>query len=656
MIAAPLALSSALLLLAGCPHPPVPDPPAREHVRVRAFTEATAVSHVLAVPPFAFAATSSGLDRWDLRSGQGVHLGADRGLPGEQVQAMAYDHGHNELWIATEAGLVRYDVVESAFLEVPPPPDILAIDSFEHATVETAREGGVWVGLDKGLFRVTRDGEWAPTGITAPVSALLVGPDASLWIGTDQGLFVSRHGVAMPLDADHGCDLSRVSFLAMGPDARAVAVGDDPAGHQRIALASATSCQSYRVSPDKRWTAVASRPGELLVLTGGRLWAMRQPEIGRRLLTRDGMQLMPVPRKGGGRTPPSPFVMRALDTAAPAGAQALAAAGSEVLVGTRSLGTARLMASGGRAVQWLRRGELVDQATTLSVACATRDDCYLATGSRRAWRWNGDRFVPAGGGERRVLAVVRGPGGRVFGLRQSPDRRRIVLGEIKAGEWTDTGTTIATPGRDPEVGFARFSPSGLLWLGLRYRDDSGELRPYGVALVDIPLGVVVYHHASADASEAAKGVLAIPIDVAGVDFLSDDEAWLATTQGAAQVKGEKVVVYSEADGLKSEILHGVACSAGGMVYVAAGQGVGTFDGERWDYPRALELSVNDIEIAPDGRLWMATDRGLAVYDGARVRRLDARRGLVENRIQNVAIDQYGRVWLRGTQSLALVTP
>ena len=93
-----------------------------------------------------------------------------------------------------------------------------------------------------------------------------------------------------------------------------------------------------------------------------------------------------------------------------------------------------------------------------------------------------------------------------------------------------------------------------------------------------------------------------------------------------------------------------------MVFVASGQGVGTFDGDTWHYPPSLRWPVNDIEIARDSRLWMATDRGVAVYDGARVRRLDVRRGLLENQIEDVAIDHFGRVWVRGSRGLTIVTP
>jgi len=70
----------------------------------------------------------------------------------------------------------------------------------------------------------------------------------------------------------------------------------------------------------------------------------------------------------------------------------------------------------------------------------------------------------------------------------------------------------------------------------------------------------------------------------------------------------------------------------------------------------LRFAVNDLVLDTLGRLWMATERGLAIFDGKRVRRLDVRRGMVENQILDVTLDEFGRVWTRGPHSLAVVTP
>ena len=143
--------------------------------------------HIVAAPPFAFAATASGIDRWDLRSGQALHLGAADGLAGERVQAIDLDRAHAQLWIATEVGLTRYDLASSAFGPVPPPPEALGIDSFEGATL-AASERGVWLGLARGLYHLSPDGVWSATGITAAVSDLLIDAGGALWIGTPVAL------------------------------------------------------------------------------------------------------------------------------------------------------------------------------------------------------------------------------------------------------------------------------------------------------------------------------------------------------------------------------------------------------------------------------------------------------------------------------------
>ncbi|HUS65566.1 MAG TPA: hypothetical protein VMZ28_13540 [Kofleriaceae bacterium] len=640
------AALAALAALAGCTaHADPAPPPPRAQVRVRAFTEATPVVHIVAAPPFAFAATASGIDRWDLRSGQALHLGSADGLAGERVQAIDLDSSHAQLWIATEVGLTRYDLASSAFGPVPPPPEALGIESFEGATL-AASDRGVWLGLARGLYHLSPEGVWSATGITAAVSDLLIDADGALWIGTAVGLFVERAGAWRALGPERGCDLAAVRFVALGPDGRAVAVGENGDGRQRVAVAEGEGCQSYRTSPDQPWRAAASRMDELLVLTDARLFSLRRPVPGGRALGRDGMQLLTVPRIDGERPPSSPYVLRAAAAQLPAGAQALAAFEDEVLVGTRNLGTARVAADRGGAVAWLRRGELVEAAHTLSVACVSRDDCYVATGGPRAWRFDGERFVPTGGGERRVLAVARSAAGRIVGLRQTPDGQRIAVAELRGDDWRELGFAIETPGGDPEVSFARFAPGGRLWVGLRYRDDAGALMPWGVAQIDLALGAVSYH--------GPEGDPAVPSDVSAVDF-QGDEAWMATGQGAAQLAGRKLALFGADEGWGGGLLRGVACG-GGAVYVAGEHGIGRYEAGRWVYPRALAQPVNDIERAPDGRLWMATERGLAVYDGARVRRLDARRGLVENHIRDIALDQYGRVWVRGAHSLGLVTP
>lgn len=56
------------------------------------------------------------------------------------------------------------------------------------------------------------------------------------------------------------------------------------------------------------------------------------------------------------------------------------------------------------------------------------------------------------------------------------------------------------------------------------------------------------------------------------------------------------------------------------------------------------LSINDIQQAPDGRIWLATDKGIARYDGYTFRTFTRRDGLTANAALRLYIDPSGRVW------------
>lgn len=625
-------------------------------MRVQSFTDATPVRALAAVPPFAFAATDGGLDRWDLRTGKRLQLSAEHGLPGEAVLALGADRERDWLWVATDAGLSRYDVAAATFTEVAPAPQVLQVGPLAGATLEAAGDGGVWLGLTGGLYYASVEGGWTNTGVTGAVHALHRDARGALWIGTDEGLLVTgADRVARALGPAEGCSLRRVTTLLAAPgDGDALAVGEGPGGEPRVAIAEPGGCTTYRMAPPDRWDAAVRQGDRVVVLAGRTLYALGGPaRRGPRRLARDGARLVPVPgaRLGGGAIDLVP-----LPVEVSADAEVLAATDDEILLGTRTLGTMRVPVARAARVRWLRRGELAADARLLSVACAAENDCLIATGTRRLWHFDGEVFRDVAEDGERSLGVVRGPDGTLYVLR-SREGEPLRIAARRGGVFEELpGVAIETPGGAPELSFARFSPSGVLWLGLGYLDEAGERRPFGAALVDLSLSVVVYHHASADEGEQARGILPIPIGVVGACFVGNEEAWLATSQGAARVVGQDVRVFTEADGLRAEILRGVACSAGGMVHVASRAGVGTYDGESWRYSRALRTPVNDLDIGPDGRLWMATDRGLAAFDGARLRRLDARRGLLEDRIREADVDDFGRVWVLGDEGVGLVRP
>jgi len=92
-----------------------------------------------------------------------------------------------------------------------------------------------------------------------------------------------------------------------------------------------------------------------------------------------------------------------------------------------------------------------------------------------------------------------------------------------------------------------------------------------------------------------------------------------------------------------------------VVVVATGAGAGLWNGKEWDFPVALRFEVNDVVATKTGQIWMATERGIAAWDGKTVRRVDMRRGLTENQIFDITADSFDRVWARGAESVMLIS-
>ncbi len=298
---------------------------------------------------------------------------------------------------------------------------------------------------------------------------------------------------------------------------------------------------------------------------------------------------------------------------------------------------------------------MFEDANGLSVACAREKDCWLATGARQAWHWNGERFL-AGGPDEIAVAFARDPSsGAIYGLHRLPGDKEMHISRVDGTKWTQLDKIVlTTPGDAPEVSFARFSANGSLWVGLRYRDGE-ERRAYGIAIVDVGAQKVAYHRTESMPT-STKGDKMMPIAVGVVDaFLRGDTSWFATNEGIARLSGGQVKVWTEADGLRSELARAVTISPEGNVIVATGAGAGVWDGKAWGFPPALRFEVNDVVATRDGHVWMATERGIAAWDGKKVRRVDTRRGLAENVVLDVAVDQFDRIWARGPGSLTLIS-
>jgi len=646
--------------VAGCavaelPAAPIP-PVSTGKVRIRVFTEPSPVRLVAAAGRFVFVGTDVDLERWD-GDGRVLTMSAEHGLSGSHVVALAPDAERRWMWILTEGGLGHYDAAAELYAELPSPPpgigvDFAALAKDGGASLAPADDGGVWLGTAHGLVSVSGPGVWTTTPIREAIRGLARDRSGWLWIAAKTGLWARKPtGETLRIGALHGMAVAEPRLVVELAEDRMLVIGADAEGHDRIAVGKQLAWVTYRALPEMRWDAAARRGAGAVVMGGERIYRIAPANAGEvRPLARDGMRLVPVI---GNAT--AEWVIDPSDVVVPPGAVTVNTAEDRLLIGTRDLGIARYRAGDTHPHDWLRRRQMFDDATTLSVACARALDCWIATGARQAWHWNGDRFT-AGGPDQVVLAVVRDPSGPIYALHRSGVENEIHLSRIDGEAWTQIPkVALATPCNSPEVSFARFAEAGSLWVGLRYRDGV-ERRAYGVAVIEPASGKTAYHRTEDVAGPVDKKpkMFAIPVGVVDGD-VRGKAAWFATNEGVARLVGGVVKLWTEADGLRSELARAVTIAPDGNVIIATGAGAGVWNGTTWEFPAALRFEINDVVATRNGQVWMATERGIAAWDGKKVRRVDVLRGLAENEVNDVAADQFDRVWARGPGSLTLIS-
>lgn len=653
-----LPLVLAIALMSGCPKPnkTVNVEPKKAKVRIKSFSDASPVRLLAAASPYLFSASAKGLDRWNLDSGEFLQLDSQHGLPGDRVLQMAYDASRSWLWVATDGGMTRYNVEDGTFTPLPKPPSVLGLESFRKVAMSPANDGGLWLAHKRGLFYAKASGQWTATGITEPVSAVMQTRSGWLWFGTGKGLIGRQpDGESFVFGAKKGCDVTEVRVLDEAPSGLPLMIGENADGESRLVLILNDSCASYQVSGGKRILATTRHAGKLLLITKDGFHRMSLPDGAFGNQRNAKIKIKPV-NVAGKTAPELPFDLKTMDIRLPPRPLAFAALGDELFVATQFQGTVRADTISGN-VRWLRRGDIVEGASMLTVACRERNDCYMGTAGRYAWHYDGKTFrkVDINGGS--VQAFLRAPSEDLYALVRPAGEEYIVAYRFDGEKWVlYQGLKIEAEEGLLQLRCARFSPSNLLWVGLEYRDGAGDFRSHGTAVIDLVLGVTVYHRASASDEAAASGIIPIPIGVVDIAFLDADEAWIATTEGAARVRGTDITLYSEADGLESEFLRGISVTSGGIVFAASGRGIAQYDGTNWSLPKALRAPTNDVEMGADGRLWMATDNGVLVFNGARVNRLDKKRGLLQNEIEEIRIDSLGRMWTRGSEGITIITP
>lgn len=145
------------------------------------------------------------------------------------------------------------------------------------------------------------------------------------------------------------------------------------------------------------------------------------------------------------------------------------------------------------------------------------------------------------------------------------------------------------------------------------------------------------------------GILDIAID-------KDDNIWLATTTGAVHFDGNKWTLFTTNDGLPGNYITCVDIDKKGNVWAGTGSsyfyGVAKYNGSSWTKYQStnsglLHNKTTEIEPAPNGDVWIATENGISVFDGtnwtSHVNTLS--KEIIPGEINDIVFDNQGNGWL-----------
>ncbi|HXI55538.1 MAG TPA: hypothetical protein VNO55_05740, partial [Polyangia bacterium] len=294
-------------------------------------------------------------------------------------------------------------------------------------------------------------------------------------------------------------------------------------------------------------------------------------------------------------------------------------------------------------------------------------------GGAHAWLTDGRTFRETRVGESdagRVLVVVSQENGSLSALVAEPSFAGVILTGLSAGAetWREvTRTPLALPKGTPEASFASTAPDGALWVGLRVRDESGQALAFRLLPLDLHPGAALEnrHTVGKNGAGFTPENTAVPSDVTGLLF-DRDTLWWSSGSGMSRWQDGQVRTWGENSGLDNEVCHAVAVGPDGQIWAATSGGLARFDGTRWrSFGERREQAQEQQQHAPqvlglasDGhqRLWVATTKGLRVIDRDQAARGDAGTMIVTDRMQDVRIDRYGRIWALGANAITMVDP
>ena len=509
------------------------------------------------------------------------------------------------LWAATGGGLVRWTVDQGSYLRYPLQANDLAV----------APDGIVWLNTQRGLCQF--DGTVCTIhtlgggGHQSPILALAVTPSGTVWVATEQGAsrFDGQTWTHYPLPGPiydlAAADGEEVWAAAPGGVARYFPEQDEWLAYSTEQGLPGSAAQVVAVQPGGEvWAAFA---WEGMYRFTGELW---QP-VGEA----PGGAVAAIAFAAGG----TPWVGTTGGTHYPGGSLSYGAGDDWVDV-TEAEGLISI-----RAVA-LGPGDMVAASTNHG----------LAVYEEGVWR-----LLRDGPASERVTAVAVTPDGAAWFAFGDHSLSTPGMGlsqlDVDGQTWRYLLDT-------EEASALAVAPDGTLWVGVGCevrRWDGRAWQVMGSCDEEFPTGNILDMAFTPDGTVwLANGFSLARFDGQAwraYDVLANSvlaapngEVWINGWEGvqdsnyAGRLSDETWTIYPLSESFPGSFRAEAVTADGRLWGVVPGRGLAAFDGQSWSdadswgfYTPASELDLDAIAVlglAPDGALWLRTDRGLAHLD------------------------------------------
>lgn len=136
-------------------------------------------------------------------------------------------------------------------------------------------------------------------------------------------------------------------------------------------------------------------------------------------------------------------------------------------------------------------------------------------------------------------------------------------------------------------------------------------------------------------------------DVTCMAFDKSGKVWVGGKNGVAVRSGSQFTSYTTGEGLPDNAVNDIAVAGDGKVYVATEIGAAVFENGAWKKIEGLvSEKVQALAIDNKGAVWFGTNKGISVYNNGSWTVYDMKRGKLSwNNVKALAVDaRKGIVW------------